>query len=55
MTFWVKVLNKECTDIKCNKPIYMQDVYNMGFHTIPKMTSHRLSVVKFETKISRYF
>ena len=25
------------------------------FHIIPEMTSHRLSVVKFEIKISRYF
>ena len=25
------------------------------FHIIPEMTSHRLSVVKFETKIHRYF
>ena len=25
------------------------------FHIIPEMTSHRLSVVQFETKISRYF
>ena len=29
--------------------------FPVKFRIIPKMTSHRLSVVEFEIKISRYF